>query len=352
MTLYTELNASTQAAFSELEVVARDADVRRSIANLPGGFVRRTDKGKGYWYYQQKQPTGKVQQIFVGPDDEKTRSLIERHGAGSAMDTQAGLLRLTRAAIELGCAEVPLKHGRVISRLLDHGFFKAGGLLVGPHAFLAYQNMFGVRWNAGALSVGLDPNNARQNVSLAIAVNVKVNRAKAIESLEMGFIPVMSGTTYKKPNEPDFDLDFLTTYGAKGNKPIFVSALNLSLQPHKFMEFLLEAPMKATLLFRNGPLIVNVPRPERYVWHKLIVYGERPREMQAKANKDLVQVACLLDYLLVNDWGIVRESWEDAINRGPGWSQQLREGFARLNGRFPTLMFDERLNLNLSQTKN
>ena len=38
--------------------------------------------------------------------------------------------------------------------------------------------------------------------------------------------------------------------------------------------------MKATLLYRNRPLVVSVPWPERYVCHKLIFYGERPREMR------------------------------------------------------------------------
>ncbi|TXT34887.1 MAG: hypothetical protein FD135_5187 [Comamonadaceae bacterium] len=343
MRLFTELSTSAQAAFAGLDVAARDAELRRSVAGLPGGFVKKNDKGRDYWYYQQKQPDGRVQQVYVGPDDEKTRILIHRHDAADAVDASAGLKKLARAAIELGCAEIPLKHGRVIGRLLDHGFFKAGGLLVGTHAFLAYQNMFGVRWDAGAFTVDLDFAHAGKNLSLAIAANVEVDTAKAIESLEMGFIPVMSGTTYKKPDEPDFDLDFLTTFGRNGDTPLFVPALNLTLQPLKFMEYSLEAPMKATLLYRNGPLVVNVPRPERYVWHKLIVYGERPRDMRVKANKDLIQAACLLDYLLENDADLVRESWDDAIHRGPGWSQRLREGWEGLNAKFAMQRFDERL---------
>jgi hypothetical protein len=341
--LYSELSAAAQASFAGLDVAARDADVRRGVAAVPGGFVKKHDKAHAYWYYQQKQPNGKVQQVFVGPDDEKTRALIERHAAADAVEGKAGLQRLARAAIELGCAEIPLKHGRVIGRLLDHGFFRAGGLLVGTHAFLAYQNMFGVHWDAGAFTVDLDFAHAGKNISLAIASNMKMDAARAIDSLEMGFIPVMSGTTYKKPDEPDFDLDFLTTFGRGGDAPLFVPALNLALQPLKFMEFSLEAPMKATLLYRNGPLVVNVPRPERYVWHKLIVHGERPMEQQTKANKDLVQVACLLDYLLENDGDLLKQSGQDATSRGPGWNQRLREGWNRLNAKFPEQRFAQRL---------
>ncbi len=341
--LYTELSAAAQASFAGLDVAARDADVQRSVAQVPGGFVKKHGKGRDYWYYQKKQPDGKIQQVFVGPDDLKTRALIERHGGADAAQGIVGLQKLARAAIALGCSEIPLKHGRVIGRLLDHGFFNAGGLLVGTHAFLAYQNMFGLSWDAGAFTVDPDFAHAGKNISLAIATNVQVDAAKAIDSLEMGFIPVMSGTTYKKPDEPDFDLDFLTTFGRGGDAPQFVPALNLSMQALKFMEFSLEAPMKATLLYRNGPLVVNLPRPERYVWHKLIVYGERPREQRTKANKDLIQVACLLDYLLENDADLVRESWEDASKRGPDWNLRLREGWGALNAKFAAQRFIERL---------
>lgn len=75
--------------------------------------------------------------------------------------------------------------------------------------------------------------------------------------------------------------------------------------------------------------MVNVPRPQRYVWHKLIVYEERPSEMRAKANKDLIQAACLLDYLLENDADLVRESWDDANSRGAGLEQATARGLGR-----------------------
>lgn len=46
--------------------------------------------------------------------------------------------------------------------------------------------------------------------------------------------------------------------------------------------------------------------------------------MRTKANRDLIQAVCLLGYLLENDGEVVRESWYDAIQRGPGWIQRLQ----------------------------
>lgn len=117
----------------------------------------------------------------------------------------------------------------------------------------------GLRWDAGALTVDPDFVHAGKNVPLAIAANVEVDTAKAIESLEMSFIPVMPRTISKKFEEPVFDLHLLTTFGRGGGQPVFVPALNPSMRPLKFMEFPLEARMKTMLLYRNSPLVVNVP---------------------------------------------------------------------------------------------
>jgi len=341
--LYSELPVSAQAAYSGLDIAAKDAERRRSIAALPGGFARKIVKGRTYWYYQYKNPDGVAQQFFVGPDDAATQVMMARHAAPEAQQSTISLRQLSRSAIELGCASIPVKHGRVIGRLLDHGFFNSGGLLVGTHAFLSYQNMFGVRWGAGAFTLDLDLTHAGRNVTLAIAPNVEMDAANAVGSLGMGFIPVKSGTIFKKRDEADFDLDFLTTLGRTRGEPLYLPALNLNFRPLKFMELSLEDPMKSTLLLPSGPLVVNIPRPHRYVLHKLIVHTERPIEQRAKANKDLIQAACLMDYLLDNDPDLVSESWEDVVSRGPSWTKKLEKGCSDLVKTFPDSGFQERL---------
>jgi hypothetical protein len=37
-----------------------------------------TVKGSRYWYYQYTEPSGKLMQVFVGPDNEAVRRLMER----------------------------------------------------------------------------------------------------------------------------------------------------------------------------------------------------------------------------------------------------------------------------------
>lgn len=343
MKKYDELSATAQAAFAGLDTAARQAELSRSIANLPGGFAIKKVGGRDYWYYQVKLPDGQPQQVYVGPNDEPTRRLMADHADPHKRSEQSALVRMARAAMEYGCTEIPLKHARVIGRLGDYGFFGAGGILVGTHSFLAYQNHFGVRWTAGAFTLDLDFAHAGKNLSIAVPSNLKMDGRAAIESLNMGFIPVQSNTTFKKPDEPDFDLDFLTTVGRTGDEPVYLPALNLTLQPLKFMELSLEHPMRATLLTRNGPIVVNVPQPHRFALHKLIVHGERPVAQRVKANKDLAQAGALIDYLLDNDGDELIRTWEDVVGRGPGWTRRLLAGWRALDKAQPALDFTERL---------
>ena len=343
MALYQEFSAAAPTAFAGVDDAARQADLTRSVADLPGGFAKKTVSGRAYWYYQVKTPDGQLQQSYVGPDDADTQALIARHGDPAAKLARQHLVRMTRAAIELGCADIPPKHARVIERLADSGLFSAGGILVGTHAFLAYQNIMGVRWSAGAATLDLDFAHAGRNISLALPENLKLDTTAAIESLRMGFMPNPKRISFKKADEPDFDLDFLTSRGRAGDAPVTVPRLNVTLQPLRFMELSLEDPLRSTLIARSGPMVVHLPRPERYALHKLLVCGERPQAQRTKARKDVAQAAALMDYLLLHDAAEIAALWQDVNARGPGWRKRLQEGFQVMTALYPACDFGRRL---------
>lgn len=343
MSLYREFSLAAQTGFAGLDDAARQADLNRSVADLPGGFARKMVSGKAYWYYQVKDPDGKLRQSYVGPDDALTQTLIQRHADPAHKLARQQLMLMTRAAMELGCADIPPKHARVIERLADSGLFSAGGILVGTHAFLAYQNIFGVRWSAGAATLDLDFAHAGRNVSLALPENLKLDTAAAIESLQMGFIPNQARTSFRKADEPEFDLDFLTSRGRSGEKPVAVPRLNLTMQPLRFMELSLQDPMRATLIARSGPIVVNLPRPQRYALHKLLVYGERSQAQRTKARKDIAQAAALMDYLLTHDAEEIAAMWVDVNSRGPGWRKRLKQGFEAMSAAYAECEFAARM---------
>ena len=93
----------------------------------------------------------------------------------------------------------------------------------------------------------------------------------------------------------------------------------------------------------SGPLVVNLPRPERYALHKLLVYGECPQAQRIKARKDIAQAAALIDYLLVHDAAEIAVLCKDVNARGPGWRKRLGECFKVMVALYPGCDFGEKV---------
>lgn len=329
---YTPLSTAAQTAYASITSASRLEDLR-TVAELPGSFSKKIVKGREYWYYQTADLTGKQIQIFLGLASGELSDLIAVHRAGGG--NTAHLRQLARQAIAAGCLAIVPAHAKILERLSDAGFFRAGGILVGTHVYMAYQNYLGVCWNSAAQTLDLDSTQAGRNVSVAIPSDVTMDMGSEIEALKMGFVPVKSLTTYVKSDERDLQIDFVTCMHRGGYTPVLIKALNATMQPLKFMEFSMEAPIQITLLAQRRAITVNAPPPEKYALHKLLVYGERPQNMRIKASKDLVQAACLIDYLGKNDAELLGETWASLIGRGPGWRSRAVEGLTALNEYYP-----------------
>lgn len=339
MPRFTELPLSAQTAYAQLFDAASAAELSRSVANLAGSFAKKTVKGRVYWYFQHSDLSGASRQFYVGPDTPEVRGLVALRADAPGVEA---LRALARSAIALGCQPLVARHFRVIRRLLDHGFFKAGGVLVGAHAFLAYGNLLGVIWSDASRTQDVDFAHAGKNLSIALPSNVEVDVHRAIESLEMGFLPVSgiagkAGATYLNPKEPDFRLDFLTLRHCGGDMPVEHPQLHVSMQPLRFIEYSLENVVQVALFSAEGSGVVNVPHPARYALHKLLIYGERSGSFTQKANKDLAQAAALLSWFkLYRPWE-VEEAWQDMVSRGKGWASRVARGVKALEQSAPEL---------------
>lgn len=325
---FAELPLAAQTAYAELAEQARTLELTNALAGLVGSFHKLERKSQHYWYFAFRDLDGKVRMSYVGPDDDRVRALVKRFKETrkpKALEPQA------RAAIALGCAPTAPKHFRIIKRLADHGFFRAGGVLVGTHAFIAMGNLLGVRWGDGSATLDVDFAHAGRNVSVALPADLRMEVHGALESLEMGLLPITqfdgkADAKYRNPNDPELRLDFVTG-GTRGGRPVVLEDLNLALEPLKFMEFSLEATTQGCLLGRTGACTVNLPSPARYAVHKLVVFGERPQSERTKARKDLLQAACLADYhARSGEADAFNAAWRDAAGRGRGWKSRAIEG--------------------------
>ena len=102
-------------------------------------------------------------------------------------------------------------------------------------------------------------------------------------------------------------------------------------EPLKFMEFSMEQTTQGYVLSNLGACVVDLPAPERYAVHKLIVYGKRPVAARVKAKKDLLQAASLVSYFLKNGQAdMLNAVWQDTIKRRKGWRLCALQGRAAL----------------------
>lgn len=329
---YTHLSSAAQTVYAALASANRMED-ERSVAALPGSFSRKKVKGKEYWYYQTSDLTGKQIQIFLGAACDVLNALVERHRQGDV--TVPHLRQLGLQAIAAGCPSVVPAHAKVLQRLADIGFFRTGGILIGTHAYMAYQNYLGVRWQTAAQAQDLDFAHVGRNISVAIPSGVAMDVGREVEALKSGFVPVKSLTTYMKSDEKDLHIDFVTCMDREGDEPVLIRALDVVMQPLRFVEFLMANPVQLTVLAQRGPIAMNAPTPERYALHKLLVYGERHQEMRSQARKDLDQAASLIRYLAVNDPELLHESWADLVDRGPVWKSRAQSGLKVLTAHYP-----------------
>ena len=325
---FAELPVSAQTAYAELAEQTRAFELTNALAGLVGSFQKLTRRGQDYWYFAYRDLDRKVRMAYVGPDDERVRALVKRC---TQVRRDKPLAPQAQAALALGCAPTAPKHFRIIKRLSEYGFFRAGGVLIGTHAFIALGNLLGVRWDNGASTLDVDFAHAGRNVSVALPAALRIDVHGALESLEMGLLPITQfdgkvGAQYRNPGDQELRLDFVTSAARRG-KTMVMPDLNLALEPLKFMEFSLQGTTQGCLISRTGACTVNLPAPERYAVHKLIVYGERPVAERAKATKDLLQAASLANYFAQSgQTGAFNTAWRDALGRGKGWRTRVVKG--------------------------
>ncbi len=341
MSRYQPLSPTAQTAYAQLLDAALAMEMSRSVGHLRGSFASKQVKGKQYWYFQYTAISGKVRQVYVGPDSEQVRALIQAQsqGAGPRATTVEAL---ARSAVALGCATLLPVHLRVVQRLGEHGFFKAGGVLIGTHAFIAFGNMLGARWSDFDRTQDVDFAHAGQHLAIALPADIEVDTRAAIESLQMGLLPFLgrdgkASASWFDPRDPDFQLDFVTTSRRGGDAAYEHPQLGISLQPLKFMEYLLQDVQQAVVLSGAATAVVNVPHPARYAVHKLLVAGERTLSYAAKADKDIRQCADLLAWFRDHDPWPVQDAWQDLVERGKGWASRAARGRARLLRMAPEL---------------
>lgn len=299
-------------------------------------FRKRTISGKAYWYVQE--PTthqGRPPERYVGADTPERREAIQNAISAKAhADTRRTIRRSLAGA---GLPEPDALTAAVIDAFSDAGVFRLRGALVGTIAFQTYSGLLGVKLPITSIRTG-DLDIAQDyGVSVAIGDTLDEPLIEILRSVDPGFAPVPSlagpnvATTYARPG--GYRVDVLTTNrGADRDIPVRLPSLRSDALPLRFLDYLLRETVEAAVLTRFGAL-VNVPVPERFAVHKLIVSTLRKEtgESAAKADKDVSQAGILIDALIQKrQEDDVISAIQEAATRGPSWLAKLKKAAQRL----------------------
>jgi hypothetical protein len=319
----------TQTTYAEL--LERCAAIAFSDAFPEDGtFVPKTVRGRRYWYFQARDRDGR-QQRYVGPESPQLLQRIENHKQARS-DERERRQMVSALVRSLGLPSPLPQIGEVVGALARAGIFRLRGVLVGTVAYQTYSAMLGAKL-PGSLLQTTDVDIAQfTNVSIAVGDHTPP-MIDVLKGVDTAFRKVPhtssrgSQTSYAAKN--GLRVDFVTpNEGPETDEPQDLPAFRTAAQPLRFLDFLIHAPVQAVLLHGSG-ILVNVPIPERYAVHKLIIALRRPAGI-LKRDKDIYQAQALLEVLMEKRPDELKQAWEEAYERGASWRDLLLRGMTLL----------------------
>ena len=304
-----------------------------------GAFTSKTINGRRYWYFQSATVAGRSQR-YVGPESPQLLERIARHR--QARDDQRERRSLVSALVRSYGLPAPLAQiGNLVAALATAGVFRLRGVLIGTVAYQCYSAMLGYKLPRSLLQT-IDVDIAQfTNVSVATADKTTQPMLAVLQGVDKTFheIPHTAGHRFAASYAARGGLrvDFLTpNEGPDTDTPKRLPALQTDAQPLRFLDFLIHEPAPAVLLHGAG-VYVQVPAPERYAVHKLILALDRPTAI-AKRDKDLQQAGQLIEALVDGHPEDLKNAWEEAHGRGPKWRTLLLGGMRHMSPRSRDLL--------------
>jgi hypothetical protein len=298
-----------------------------TIAEIKGTpFLRRLPQGN-YWYARQRIGDRPVDR-YIGPDTEDIRKRIERIRE-TIEDRKAFERRCALLVAQLrgaGLSTPDRQTGSILNAMARVGVFRLGGTLVGTHAFRLYGAELGANF-AAALAATEDVDVAAfENLKLAIHDKVDPSLADTFKALSLYPAPSFDPkgrTTKWRMKGGGATVEFLAPRMQSKREIVGLEPLNVFAQTLPFLNFLIADPIPAVVLYRSG-VLVQVPKPERYAIHKLIVAQRRSGPGLAKVPKDLAQAEALMKVMVEDRPQELLAAYERAMESGPKWRDALQ----------------------------
>ena len=302
-------------------------------SSLIGTVEERRRNGRTYLYDRFRIGT-EMMSRYLGEDKPELRERLERAEALKA-EAEVRRKRMTKLARTLraeGFITTDRETGSMLLAFSKAGVFRLGGTLVGTSAYGLYQGELGVRMDYEELAQTGDIDVASfERLSVALEDKVEENPAEILRMLKFDPVPgIHDRQVWKwRQSHSEVMIEFLTpAFGNETVKPL--PALGVSAQALHYLNFLIADPIHAVALYRSG-VLVQVPRPERFAIHKLIVADRRRNGPdQLKARKDRAQAEFLVAVLSEDRPDELAEAYEDALSRGARWRDRIQASLKRM----------------------
>ncbi|MBU2961893.1 hypothetical protein KO516_13965 [Citreicella sp. C3M06] len=326
------LPVSTQTLYADL-VDRAWAGSYQELVQAGGSPYKQSAHGRDYWYVKMPMVNGERRpDRYLGPDGPNVRTRLEQHKALNLIRKERmSMVRALRSSRIPGPDPIS---GKIMSALSEAGAFRLRAVVVGSAAFQTYGAMLGVRLSAAAGQTS-DLDIAQfHSISLAVEDSVPDSFIETLQEVDSRFRAIPSPIDGRRTlryairtgSQEEFAVDLLSPHrGAERPKTTNLPALKGDAQLLRYLDFLIFGEINAVSLHGAG-IPINVPAPERYAVHKLIVSRMRSSTPSSltKARKDIVQAQALFEVLLEDRPDDVEFVWNEALERGPKWRKNLQ----------------------------
>jgi len=299
------------------------------------GTPTRVERNDRVYWYDSYRIGSQVRKKYIGEDSDALRTRLEKNEAlkADAAERRKNRTRLVRLLRAEGFLNLDVATGSLMSAMAGAGVFRLGGTIVGTHAFRLYEGELGVRYD-----IDMTANTGDIDIASFTRLSLAIEDAASppLEDVfrDFAFTPQPSmeaGKTWRwKQSQSDLLVEFLTPSFDDTEGLRTLPSLNVDAQALHHLNYLIAEPIKAAVIYRGG-VLVQIPQPERFAIHKLIVADRRRAGTDAlKSHKDRRQAAFLIEILAEDRPDELKDAYEDALSRGPKWRDRIKASLDRM----------------------
>ncbi|NSX56990.1 nucleotidyltransferase family protein [Parasulfitobacter algicola] len=314
-------------------------DLLRSLKDEAAAQIRGTPtkvkRGDKTYWYDTFRVGNDVRKSYIGEDSpELTQRLSDltmlRDQIADRQSHRTRLIRILRAE---GFLSSDAATGSLLSAMAKSGVFRLGGTIVGTHAFRLYEGELGLRYSFDDTAQTGDVDIASfERLSLALEDTVSPTLQDVFKHFAFDPVPSLQRKHVWrwKQTRNDLMVEFLTP-SFEDDEPIRpLAALGVDAQSLHHLNYLIQNPIHAAVLYRGG-VLVQIPQPERFAIHKLIVADRRRDGADTiKAIKDRAQATFLIKALAEDRPDELKDAYETARAMGSKWAMRLDNTLKRM----------------------